>query len=121
MAPQKILLIDQDPWVLCSLASILERDGYLVAGAAHAEEAILSLHESSFDLVVMDLAAKGVSELDLLSQILMRHPSLPVMILTAMVTHAALEEALKKGAVDYLIKPVEPAQILYRIKKLLTN
>ena len=88
-------------------------------GAANGEEALECLKRGEYDLMFLDLNLPGMSGIDLLVEVHKRFPHLPVLILTA---HAALEsaiQAVRLGARDYLIKPVEPVDILTRIAEIL--
>jgi DNA-binding response OmpR family regulator len=122
MRPQNsILIVDDENRLRLSLSLILQKENYRVETAAHAEEALdcLQLHE--YDLMFLDLNMPGMSGIDLLVEIHRQVPHLPVLILTA---HAALEsaiQAVRLGARDYLVKPIEPALILTRVAEILAE
>jgi DNA-binding response OmpR family regulator len=122
MTPQKtILIVDDENRLRLSLSLILQKEDYGVETAANAEEALgcLQLHE--YDLMFLDLNLPGMSGIDLLVEVHRQVPHMPVLILTA---HAALEsaiQAVRLGARDYLIKPVEPVLILTRVTEILTE
>jgi DNA-binding response OmpR family regulator len=122
MTPQNSILIvdDEDPLRL-SLSLILKKENYRVEVAANAEEALDYLQRHEYDLMFLDLNLPGMSGIDLLIDVHRRLPHMPVLILTA---HAALEsaiQAVRLGARDYLIKPVEPTLILTRVAEILTE
>ncbi|HET9905789.1 MAG TPA: response regulator transcription factor [Anaerolineales bacterium] len=119
MTSQKTILIvdDEDPLRL-SLSLILQKAEYLVETATNAEEALDHLRLREFDLMFLDLNMPGMSGIDLLAEVHRYYPHMPVLILTA---HAALEsaiQAVRLGARDYLIKPVEPVLILIRVAEI---
>ena len=122
MTPQNfILIVDDEDRLRLSLSLILQKEKYRVETAANAEEALdcLSLHE--YDLMFLDLNLPGMSGIDLLIEVHKQVPQMPVLILTA---HAALEsaiQAVRLGARDYLIKPVEPVLILARVAEILAE
>jgi len=122
MTPQiSILIVDDEDRLRLSLSLILQRENYHVKTAANAEEALdcLKLHE--YDLMFLDLSLPGMSGIDLLVEVHRQAPHMPVLILTA---HAALEsaiQAVRLGARDYLIKPVEPVLILTRVAEILAE
>jgi DNA-binding response OmpR family regulator len=122
MTPQKtILIVDDENRLRLSLSLILQKEDYRVETAANAEEALgcLQLHE--YDLMFLDLNMPGMSGIDLLVEIHRQVPHLPVLILTA---HAALEsaiQAVRLGARDYLVKPIEPVLILTRVAEILAE
>ena len=122
MTPHNSILIvdDEDPLRL-SLSLILQKENYRVETAASAEEALNCLLAHQYDLMFLDLSLPGMSGIDLLVEIHKQAPHLPVLILTA---HAALEsaiQAVRLGARDYLIKPVEPVEILDRVAEVLAE
>ena len=116
-----ILIVDDEKGLRLSLSLILEKEDYRVETVANAEEALdrLQLHE--YDLMFLDLNLPGMSGIDLLVEVRKQFPRMPVLILTA---HAALEsaiQAVRLGARDYLIKPVEPVLILTRVAEILAE
>jgi DNA-binding response OmpR family regulator len=116
-----ILIVDDENHLRRSLSLILQKEDYRVETAASAEEALdrLKLHE--FDLMFLDLNLPGRSGIDLLLDVHKRVPEMQVLILTA---HAALEsaiQAIRLGARDYLIKPVDPVVILARVAEVLAE
>ena len=122
MTPQNnILIVDDENHLRLSLSLILQKENYLVETAADAEAALdcLQLHE--YNLMFLDLNMPRTSGIDLLVEVHRQFPHMPVLILTA---HAALEsaiQAVRLGARDYLIKPVEPVLILTRVAEILAE
>jgi DNA-binding response OmpR family regulator len=122
MTPQSsILIVDDDDHLRLSLSFILQKEKYNVKTAANAEEALDCLQLQEFDLMFLDLSMPGMGGIDLLMEVHRQVPQMPVLILTA---HAALEsaiQAVRLGARDYLIKPVEPVLILTRVAEILAE
>jgi DNA-binding response OmpR family regulator len=122
MTPQQtILIVDDEDQLRLSLSLILQKENYRVETAASAEEALDRLRSHEYDLMFLDLNLPGISGIDLLAEAHKQAPHMPVLILTA---HAALEsaiQAVRLGARDYLIKPVEPVLILTRIAEILAE
>jgi DNA-binding response OmpR family regulator len=116
-----ILVIDDEPNLRRSLALILQRSGYSVTTAENAEQVHRCLEAGAYDLVVLDLMMPDVNGLDLLPQIRSRYPDMPVFILTAHATLDSAIEAVRKGARDYLLKPVDPEQILARVREVMNE
>jgi DNA-binding response OmpR family regulator len=115
---RSILIVDDELNLRRSLSLILQRAGYSVTTAAGAGEAYQNLEAGAFDLVFLDLKMPDSSGLDILEKIREWHPETQVLILTA---HASLEsaiEAVRKGARDYLLKPIDPQKILARIEEV---
>jgi DNA-binding response OmpR family regulator len=122
MTPQEsILIVDDEAHLRRSLSLILQKENYTVETAASAEEALNTLKLRDFDLLFLDLNLPGRSGVDLLAEVHGQVPHMPVLILTA---HAALDsaiQAVRLGARDYLIKPVEPLLILTRVREILAE
>ncbi|MCU7281532.1 sigma-54 dependent transcriptional regulator [Pseudomonas peradeniyensis] len=107
----KVLLVEDDRVLRQALADTLEIGGFCHRAVGSAEEALLAVAEESFSLVVSDVNMPGMDGHQLLAQLRRQHPQLPVLLMTA---HAAVEravEAMRQGAVDYLVKPFEPAAL----------
>jgi DNA-binding response OmpR family regulator len=116
-----ILIVDDEDRLRLSLSLILQKEHYRVETAANAEEALGYLKSQEYDLMFLDLSLPGMSGIDLLVEVHRQFPHMPVLILTA---HAALEsaiQAVRLGARDYLIKPVEPVLILARVAEILAE
>jgi two-component system response regulator ResD len=120
-ATNTILIIDDEPNLRRSLALILQRAGYAVTTAGNAREACQFLEAGAFDLAFLDLKMPDMSGLQLLPQIHRLYPEMPVLILTAHATLDSAIEAVRKGARDYLLKPIDPVQILSRVEEVLAE
>src|SRR6266516_5362176 len=120
-AQNTILIVDDESPLRLSLSLILQKENYRVETAANAEDALDCLQLREYDLMFLDLNLPGMSGIDLLVEVHRQVPHMPVLILTA---HAALEsaiQAIRLGARDYLIKPVEPEEILTRVAEVLAE
>ena len=116
-----ILIVDDEKPLRLSLSLILQKKSYRVETAANAEDALDCLQLHDYDLMFLDLNLPGMSGIDLLVEVHKYYPHMPVLILTA---HAALDsaiQAVRLGARDYLIKPVEPVLILARVAEILAE
>jgi DNA-binding response OmpR family regulator len=114
-----ILIIDDEPNLRRSLGLILQRAGYSVVTAANAGEAIQLLKTGSYDLAFLDLKLPDINGIELLPQIKNLYPEMPIVILTAHATLDTAIEAVRLGARDYLLKPVDPDSILNRVESVL--
>lgn len=114
-----ILIVDDEPKLARSLSLILQRSDYRVTTAPDGASALQLLQAGAYDLVFLDIRLPDQSGIQLLPQIHSIYPEMPVVILTA---HATLETAIgavRAGARDYLLKPINPEDILTRTKKIL--
>jgi DNA-binding response OmpR family regulator len=116
-----ILVVDDEPHLRKTLTTILQREGYKVTGAAGAKDALQYLQAGAFDLAFLDLAMPGMDGITLLGEIRNYYPDMPVLILTANATLESAIEAVREGARDYLIKPVDPNRITARVKEILNE
>lgn len=114
------LIVDDEPRIRSLLAMILSGSEYMVATAGSGEEALEVLRDTPFDLVILDLMLGGrVDGLKVLEAIKWRWPETAVIILTA---HGSLESAMvavREGADDYLLKPVEPDSFRQTVKAVM--
>ena len=108
----KILVVDDDADMRGLLSDVLESDGYRVGTAESGEKALQALAEEQYDLVLTDLRMKGMLGTALLSEIKHRYPDTGVILMTAFGTVETAIEAMKGGAMDYLIKPVKTEDVL---------
>jgi two-component system nitrogen regulation response regulator GlnG len=102
-----LLVIDDEESVRYSFRRVLEGDGVSVQTAATAAEGLTSLREHRPDAVVLDLQLPDRSGLDVFREIHAHDPRRPVIFITAHGTTETAIEAMKGGAFDYLIKPVD--------------
>jgi len=121
MTRSQILVVDDDDSLRRVLQVQLEQEGYFVASAASAQQALSMLQLRSYDLVIADLKMPGESGIDLLKQVRSQHPEIVVIILTAFGTVETAVEAMKAGAFDYLTKPVHPDELSLVIARALEH
>lgn len=113
-----ILIIDDESFLRYTLATILTRVGYQSSEASTAREGLQLLENQKFDLIFLDLQMPDRSGLEILPEIRQKYPNTPVLILTANGSLEKAIEALKLGARDYLLKPIDPGEIITRVDDL---
>jgi DNA-binding NtrC family response regulator len=121
MTQQRILVVDDEAVERNTLSRILELEGYQVEAVASGEEAILSLRNRPFDLLLVDLKMPGMSGMELLSMALDEFPGLRVIVLTAHGTLESVIDALRKRIDDYLLKPARAEEIIKSIHNALSR
>ncbi len=104
----RILVVDDDESLRRVTEVQLEQEGYQVATAPGAFEALAALEKAPYDLVITDLKMPGLSGVDLLRRVRQEYPEVLVIVVTAYGTVESAVEAMKLGAYDYLTKPVNP-------------
>ena len=113
----KILWTDDEIELLKPHIIFLEEKGYEVTTANSGDQALDLIAENRFDIVFLDENMPGLSGLETLEKIKTRSPSLPVIMITKSEEEFIMDEAIGSKISDYLIKPVNPNQILLSIKK----
>ncbi|MGL5410336.1 MAG: sigma-54-dependent transcriptional regulator [Shewanella sp.] len=119
MSDAKLLLVEDDASLREALLDTLMLAQYDCVDVASAEEAILALKQSAFDLVISDVQMQGIGGLGLLNYLQQHHPQLPVLLMTAYATIGSAVSAIKLGAVDYLAKPFAPEVLLNQVSRYL--
>jgi len=115
----KILIVDDDASLRRVLEYNLAEEGYAVATAASAEEALEALGRSSFDLVVTDIQMPGISGMELLARVRRDAPETQVIVITAFGTIEKAVEAMKAGAFEYVTKPFNRDELKLTVRKAL--
>jgi two-component system, NtrC family, response regulator AtoC len=105
LAPARILVVDDDLSVAQVIARMAEELGHTAAVAGSVDEALGRLARASFDVVLTDLSMPGRSGLDLLKNVQVESPEIPVVLITGKGAIDTAMEAIKGGAYDYLAKP----------------
>ncbi len=113
----RILVVDDEKGQRDILDAILRKEGYLVATVPGAREAMERLEAEEYDIILSDLKMKGISGLELLERVLEREPRQCIIIMTAHGTIDSAVEAMKKGAFDYLEKPLDRETLLMTLKR----
>ncbi|WP_449245190.1 sigma-54-dependent transcriptional regulator [Desulfobacca acetoxidans] len=116
--PLQVLVIDDEKNIRTALAAYLEGMGCRVLTVATAGAALSALESQPFDLAFLDLRLREISGLELLPKLLSVNPRLAVVMITAYATIDTAVAAIKRGARDYLPKPLSPAQIKHVVEGL---
>jgi two-component system, OmpR family, response regulator len=115
----RILLVEDDSLLAMGLQEGLKRNGFVVRHETSAEGALSALRQTTYDAVIVDIGLPEMDGLELIRRCRQQGMLMPVMILTA---RDALEDrvtGLDLGADDYLIKPVQLAELLARLRALI--
>ena len=112
-----LLWVDDEIEQLRAHLLFLEKKGYEVVTVSNGPDAVDQCRERSFDMVLLDEQMPGLSGLETLQKIKELQPSLPVVMVTKSEEENIMEQAIGQKIADYLIKPVNPNQILLALKK----
>lgn len=114
-----ILIIDDEVGLRQTMARILLRAGFEVTTAASGKESLALVNEHAFDLIYLDIRMPDMNGLDVLKTIHAQFPELPVILFTAQPDLHSAVEALRRGAIDYLMKPLKPESVIERTRKII--
>jgi two-component system NtrC family response regulator/two-component system response regulator HydG/two-component system response regulator AtoC len=118
---KKILVVDDEPDTASGLADILREDGYHVDVVGSAEEALERFRADTFHLLLTDLLLPGKSGVELTKIVHDAAPATAVVLITGHATVKTAVSALKRGASDYIRKPVNPKKLRERVQGLLAG
>ncbi|MDE5876467.1 MAG: PglZ domain-containing protein [Muribaculaceae bacterium] len=114
---EKILWADDEIDLLKPHILFLKAKGYEVTTVSNGRDALDALDHESFNLILLDENMPGLSGLETLTRINQAHPEVPVIMITKSEEENIMNQAIGNQIADYLIKPVNPSQILLSIKK----
>ncbi len=118
--PERILVVDDEPNMLRLLKTILmDKTGYEVTTTNNPLEVSKMLQEDHYDLVITDLKMPLVDGIDLIGIVKGIEAAMPIIVITAYGTIETAEEAIQKGAYDFITKPFRKETILITIKRAL--
>jgi len=113
---QRILIIDDEAAIRESLETLLALEGYVIETAVNGEAGLERIEEHFYDLVLLDLALPGKNGLEILPLIRERHPSLPVIMITAYGKVDNVVDAIRSGAQNFVQKPWDNEKLLADIR-----
>jgi len=114
----RILVVDDELVVRDSLKEWLEVEGYAVDMAASGSEALAKLDEKPFHLMLLDIKMPGMDGVEVLQKARESHDAVQVLMMTAYATVETAVEAMKIGALDYLVKPFDPETLIPMVTRI---
>ncbi len=117
--PTAILIVDDDQNVLEVLDARLQSAGFFIHRAENGRDALQILQEHRIDLMISDMKMPGMSGMEVLNKARSLQPGLPIIFLTAYGSIPDAVKAVKAGAVDYLAKPFDGRELVYKLRKVL--
>lgn len=116
-----ILIVDDDLNVLQVLEARLQSSGFTIYRAENGQNALRILKENNVDLMICDMKMPGMSGMEVMTKARELHPGLPIIFLTAYGSIPDAVNAVKAGAVDYLAKPFDGRELVYKLRKILED
>ena len=112
-----VLIVDDDAQVLESLLLLLDAHGYAVTTACDAAEALSRMESQSVDVVLTDIRMPGMNGLELAGKLHESDPDIPLLIMTGYADLHTAVSAVKSGAFDFILKPLEPDHLIHAVGK----
>jgi|WetSurMetagenome_2_1015567.scaffolds.fasta_scaffold151827_2 DNA-binding response OmpR family regulator len=114
-----ILVVDDQLAIALATKKRLMDQGFEVDTASNGEEALTRIEQKNYDIVLLDVNMPIMNGIQVLEFITAKHPYSDVMMMTAFDDYSLASECLKKGAKDYLLKPIDYTELVSRINSLL--
>lgn len=121
MAIQRLLVVDDDQDICLLLSRFLEKRGYTVNTAGRKTTALALLKEHRFDLILCDHRLPDADSLEMLGHFREGAPGVPVIVITGYSDVRIAVDLMRKGALDYVVKPLYPDDIALRVEDALSN
>jgi DNA-binding response OmpR family regulator/GGDEF domain-containing protein len=119
MAKARILAVDDQRYFRAFLGEFLEEQGYLVRTAGGGDEALHLLESELFEVVLTDMVMPGMSGLELVERVKARWPEQDVVVVTSVGDVRTAVDAMRQGASDYLLKPLDPTLLTRSLESIL--
>jgi len=117
----KILIVDDELVVRDSLSKWFTSEGYQAKPVGSAREALEVIQHSEFDIALLDIKMPGMDGMELQARLREADPELSVVIMTGYASVETAVQALKRGAYDYITKPVDPDELSHLVSKALEH
>jgi DNA-binding response OmpR family regulator len=118
-SPARILVVDDEEGVRAGLCWSLRLSGYQVDEASSGPQALASLLQNTFDLILLDIRMPSMDGVELMARVRQQQPDLAIVVLTGHATVDSAVAAVKAGASDYLLKPVSIQDLQAAVSKAL--
>lgn len=119
MLKGKILIVDDEPDIAEVMGDRLEASGFDVRLVSSARACYTAVAEDPPDLILLDIQMPEISGMEALQELRTHHPQIPVVMVSASTLRDAAETAREKGAVDFLLKPYEPEELMEKVNGVL--
>ncbi len=117
----RILIVDDEPMVCVALANWLKEENYVAAAVQDGVSALEVLEKDQWDVVLLDYKMPGMDGLEVLSRIKEVAPGTVVIMMTAYASIGHSVKAMKEGAYDYIVKPLEMEELALMLRKIVEH
>ncbi len=114
-------MVDDEPMVCLALTNWLEEENYFTKAVGGGPEAIASLREENWDIVILDLRMPGMDGIEVLKQIQEIAPQTVVIMMTAYASIPGAVQAMQEGAYDYVVKPLDVDQLTLMLNRIVEH
>ena len=115
MSGKRVLIIDDKPIILHTLAEDLEDEGYIIDSAKNGEEGINKLKAKDFDLVITDLIMSPGDGHEVINEIINSHSTIKIIVITGYTNDELLDESLNPG-ITVLVKPYNRKELFEKVR-----
>jgi two-component system response regulator AtoC len=119
MRDTSILVVDDDAGAQRALLEVLKKEGYHVDGAVSAAQALEKLNDHLADLLITDIRMERMDGMELMRQVRLRWPDIPVIVMTAFASIDTAIRSIHAGAYDYVSKPYEIDELRLTVRRAL--
>ena len=116
-----ILVVDDEPNMLRTLADIFRDEGFDVTTASSGEQAVEMSAAKRYDVVLMDVRMPGIDGVEAFRKIREIRPSVPVVMMSAYSVDHLMNDALREGVVAFLQKPLDAAKVIWMMRSLASH
>ncbi|MBA4371704.1 MAG: hypothetical protein C0402_02450 [Thermodesulfovibrio sp.] len=118
---ERLLIVEDEETLRESLKRVLTQAGYEVDSVGSSEAALQTLDKKSYELIITDIILPGVNGIQLLKKCKEKNEKVKFLIITAFASIETAVEAIRAGAFDYLVKPIQHQEIKDTIRKALQS
>lgn len=118
---KQILVVDDDPVVLASCQRILESEGYATCLTSSVQEALQTLEEKKFDLLLVDVIMPEYDGMYLIGNVREKRQGLPILVMSGYPTPETISSGRQLGATRFIAKPFTPEELIQAVEKALAG
>jgi DNA-binding response OmpR family regulator len=115
---ERILVVDDEKEMCLMLLKFLRQEGYNCQSATDSAQAFAILEHNDFDLVISDIRMRGMSGLELLRELRLKHPGVDTIMMTAFTSEHSYSDIIQAGAADFIGKPFNLAELKAKIERV---
>ena len=117
----RVLVVDDEPMVCLALTNWLEEENYFAQAVENGPQAVKAVRGENWDIVLLDLRMPGMDGLEVLKQVKEIAPQTVVIMMTAYASIPGAVQAMKEGAYDYIVKPLDVDQLTLMLKRIVEH